>query len=70
MVPVNPPQATTLAIGAVERHPVETAAGGLAFAGRVTATLSCDQRIVDRALGGELLAAFKRLAENPLAMIA
>ena len=70
LAPVNPPQATTLAMGAVERCPVETVAGGLAFAGRVTVTLSCDQRIVDRSLGGELLAAFKRLVENPLAMIA
>jgi pyruvate dehydrogenase E2 component (dihydrolipoamide acetyltransferase) len=70
LVPVNPPQATTLAIGAVERYPVETATGGLAFAGRVTVTLSCDQRIVDRSLGAELLVAFRRFAESPLSMIA
>ena len=41
--------------------------GGVAFAGRITATLSCDHRVVDGVLGAELLAAFKANIENPLA---
>jgi pyruvate dehydrogenase E2 component (dihydrolipoamide acetyltransferase) len=66
---INPPQATILALGAAERHAVETAGGGVAFAGRITATLSCDHRVVDGVLGAELLASFARLVENPLRMI-
>ncbi|HET7713992.1 MAG TPA: 2-oxo acid dehydrogenase subunit E2, partial [Bauldia sp.] len=66
---VNPPQATILAIGAAERVAVETAAGGIAFAGRITATLSCDHRVVDGVLGAALLAAFKANVENPLRLL-
>ena len=35
----------------------------------MTATLSVDHRVVDGALGAEFLAAFKRLIEDPLAML-
>ncbi len=66
---INPPQATILAIGAATRDAVETAAGGVAFVDRVTATLSCDHRIVDGVLGAELLGHFKSLVENPFRML-
>ena len=66
---INPPQATILAVGAAERVAVERPDGGVAFAGRITATLSCDHRVVDGVLGAELLAAFKASIENPLAMM-
>jgi len=66
---INPPQATILAIGAIHRYPVETAAGGVAFIDRITATLSCDHRIVDGVLGAELLGHFKSLIENPFRML-
>ena len=65
---INPPQATILAIGAVHRHPVE-AADGVAFIDRITATLSCDHRIVDGVLGAELLGHFTALIENPFRML-
>ena len=32
----------------------------------MTATLSCDHRVVDGALGAELLAAFKNFCESPV----
>jgi pyruvate dehydrogenase E2 component (dihydrolipoamide acetyltransferase) len=35
----------------------------------MTVTLSCDHRVVDGALGAELLAAFKQLIENPMGML-
>jgi pyruvate dehydrogenase E2 component (dihydrolipoamide acetyltransferase) len=35
----------------------------------VTATLSCDHRAVDGALGAELLAAFRSLIEDPVRML-
>ena len=44
---INPPQATILAVGATHRHPVEIEGGGVAFIDRMTATLSCDHRVVD-----------------------
>jgi pyruvate dehydrogenase E2 component (dihydrolipoamide acetyltransferase) len=35
----------------------------------LTATLSCDHRAVDGALGAELLAAVKALIETPVTML-
>jgi pyruvate dehydrogenase E2 component (dihydrolipoamide acetyltransferase) len=35
----------------------------------MTVTLSCDHRVVDGALGAELLAAFKQLIESPMGML-
>jgi pyruvate dehydrogenase E2 component (dihydrolipoamide acetyltransferase) len=32
-------------------------------------TLSCDHRVVDGALGAQVLAAFKSIVEQPLAML-
>jgi pyruvate dehydrogenase E2 component (dihydrolipoamide acetyltransferase) len=32
-------------------------------------TLSCDHRVVDGALGAELIGAFKALMENPVMML-
>src|SRR5262245_1033124 len=66
---INPPQATILAIGAARRQAVETESGAVAFASVMAVTLSCDHRVVDGALGAELLAAFKALVEQPVAML-
>jgi pyruvate dehydrogenase E2 component (dihydrolipoamide acetyltransferase) len=35
----------------------------------LSVTLSCDHRVVDGALGAELLAAFKRFVEQPVTML-
>jgi pyruvate dehydrogenase E2 component (dihydrolipoyllysine-residue acetyltransferase) len=66
---INPPQATILAVGAARRQAIEKADGGVAFASMLTATLSCDHRVVDGALGAELLAAIKALIETPVTML-
>ena len=66
---INPPQATILAVGASRRHAIERPDGGVAFASMLTATLSCDHRVVDGALGAQLLAAIKALLETPVAML-
>ena len=63
---INPPHATILAIGAARRQAVEKEGGGVAFASLLTATLSCDHRVVDGALGAELLAAFRGYVEKPV----
>jgi pyruvate dehydrogenase E2 component (dihydrolipoamide acetyltransferase) len=65
---INPPHATILAVGAGERRPIETA-DGFRFVSRMTVTLSCDHRVVDGALGAELLAAFKSLIEHPVGLL-
>ena len=66
---INPPQATILAVGAVRRQAVENTGGGVGFASVMTVTLSCDHRVVDGALGAELLAAFRGFVEQPVTML-
>jgi len=66
---INPPQSTILAVGAARRQAIETGAGGVAFASLMSVTLSCDHRVVDGALGAQLLAAFKRCVEQPVTML-
>jgi pyruvate dehydrogenase E2 component (dihydrolipoamide acetyltransferase) len=66
---INPPHATILAVGASRRQAVETKEGGVAFASMMTVTLSCDHRVVDGALGAELIAALRRFVEQPVMML-
>jgi pyruvate dehydrogenase E2 component (dihydrolipoamide acetyltransferase) len=66
---INPPHGTMLAVGAAQRRPVETEDGGVKFVSQMTVTLSCDHRVVDGALGAQLLDAFKSLVERPLTML-
>jgi pyruvate dehydrogenase E2 component (dihydrolipoamide acetyltransferase) len=63
---INPPHATILAVGATRRAPVEADDGSVKFISQLTVTLSCDHRVVDGALGAELLAAFKNFIEKPV----
>jgi pyruvate dehydrogenase E2 component (dihydrolipoamide acetyltransferase) len=63
---INPPQSTILAVGAARRQATEGADGGVVFKSLMSVTLSCDHRVVDGALGAELLAAFKDLLERPV----
>jgi pyruvate dehydrogenase E2 component (dihydrolipoamide acetyltransferase) len=65
---INPPHATILAVGTGEQRPV-VRAGKIEIATIMSATLSCDHRAVDGALGAEFLAAFKVLIENPIMMV-
>jgi pyruvate dehydrogenase E2 component (dihydrolipoamide acetyltransferase) len=67
---VNPPQSTILAVGAGRRVPKETASDRVEFHDVMTVTLSCDHRVVDGALGAELLAVFKSIIEHPVSAIA
>jgi pyruvate dehydrogenase E2 component (dihydrolipoamide acetyltransferase) len=66
---INPPQATILAVGAARRQAVEKEDGGVAFASMLSVTLSCDHRVVDGALGAELIAAFQTFAAQPVTML-
>jgi pyruvate dehydrogenase E2 component (dihydrolipoamide acetyltransferase) len=65
---VNPPHGAILAIGMGEKRPI-VKDGALAIATLMTVTLSCDHRVVDGAVGSQLLAAFKGLIEDPITMM-
>ncbi len=66
---INPPQAMIMAIGAGEKRP-HVVNDALQIATVMSATGSFDHRAIDGADGAKLMQAFKRLVENPLAMLA
>jgi pyruvate dehydrogenase E2 component (dihydrolipoamide acetyltransferase) len=66
---INPPQATILAVGAARRQAIEKEDGGVAFASMMTVTLSCDHRVVDGALGAQVLKTFKEFIEHPITLL-
>lgn len=66
---INPPHAAILAIAAGEERPV-VRDGEITVATMMTATLSCDHRVVDGAKGAEWMAGFKALVENPVLALA
>ncbi|KQO74145.1 pyruvate dehydrogenase complex dihydrolipoamide acetyltransferase [Methylobacterium sp. Leaf88] len=65
---INPPQSSILAVGAGEKR-IVVRDGAPAVAQVMTTTLSCDHRVLDGALGAELISAFKALIENPMGML-
>jgi pyruvate dehydrogenase E2 component (dihydrolipoyllysine-residue acetyltransferase) len=67
---VDAPQAAILAVGGVRRAPVEDTAGGVAFSDVMTATLSCDHRVVYGADGARFLSRLRELLERPLLLLA
>ena len=64
---INPPHGTILAVGTGEERAMSRRARSKPQF--MSVTLCCDHRAVDGALGAELLAAFKRLVENPVMMV-
>lgn len=65
---INPPQSSVLAVGTA-RQQVIARGGQAAIANVMSATLSCDHRVIDGALGAKLLAEVKRLLEAPFSLI-
>ncbi len=65
---INPPQSGILAVGAGEKRAV-VKDDALAVATVMTCTLSADHRIIDGAIGAQLLTAFKGYLEEPLTML-
>jgi pyruvate dehydrogenase E2 component (dihydrolipoamide acetyltransferase) len=66
---LNPPQSGILAVGAAMPKAI-VVDGEIEIAQVMTVTLSADHRAVDGALAAEWMVAFKRLIENPLALLA
>jgi pyruvate dehydrogenase E2 component (dihydrolipoamide acetyltransferase) len=65
---INPPQASIMAVGRAEKRPV-VKDDALKIATVMSVTLSVDHRVIDGALGAELLAAFKAYIEDPVTML-
>ena len=66
---INPPHAAILAVGAGVQKPV-VKDGAVVVGTVMSVTLSVDHRVIDGALGAQLLTAIKENLENPLAMLA
>ncbi|WP_298256645.1 pyruvate dehydrogenase complex dihydrolipoamide acetyltransferase [uncultured Litoreibacter sp.] len=66
---INPPHAAILAVGAGAKKPVVGEDGELKVATVMSTTLSVDHRVIDGALGANLLNAIKNNLENPMAML-
>ncbi len=62
---INPPQACIIAVGAGVEKPI-VKDGRIEIGTTMKATLSCDHRVVDGAVGAQFLQAFQKYIENPV----
>ncbi len=67
---INPPHGAILAVGAGTKKPVVGEDGEVKVATVMSTTLSVDHRVIDGALGANLLNAIKANLENPMGMLA
>jgi pyruvate dehydrogenase E2 component (dihydrolipoamide acetyltransferase) len=67
---INPPHGAILAVGAGVKKPVVDAEGQVSVATVMSVTLSVDHRVIDGALGAQLLNAIKANLESPMTMLA
>ncbi|MCL6283095.1 pyruvate dehydrogenase complex dihydrolipoamide acetyltransferase [Ruegeria sp. 2012CJ41-6] len=67
---VNPPHAGILAVGTGVKKPVVGEDGELTVATVMSVTMSVDHRVIDGALGAQLLQAIVDNLENPMMMLA
>ena len=67
---INPPQAAILAVGTGVKKPVVGTGDQIEIATMMSLTLSVDHRVIDGALGAQLLGAIVANLESPLTMLA
>jgi len=67
---INPPHGAILAVGAGVKKPVVGKDGSLEVATVMSVTLSVDHRVIDGALGAQLLNAIVENLEHPMTMLA
>ncbi|MEM8773421.1 MAG: pyruvate dehydrogenase complex dihydrolipoamide acetyltransferase [Pseudomonadota bacterium] len=67
---INPPHGGILAVGSGVKKPVVGEDGELTVATVMSVTLSVDHRVIDGALGAQLLAQIVNNLENPISMLA
>ncbi|MFG1371339.1 pyruvate dehydrogenase complex dihydrolipoamide acetyltransferase [Xanthobacter oligotrophicus] len=65
---INAPQSSILAVGTSEQRAV-VRNGEIKAVMQMTVTMTCDHRVMDGALGAELLSAFKGFIEKPMSML-
>ncbi|MGQ3671687.1 pyruvate dehydrogenase complex dihydrolipoamide acetyltransferase [Xanthobacter sp. TB0136] len=65
---INAPQSSIFAIGGSEKR-VVARGDEMKIVTQMTVTMTCDHRVMDGALGAELLAAFKGFIEKPMSML-
>lgn len=70
---INPPQAAILAVGTTKKVAVpvqnEDGSAGVEWDDQITITASFDHKVVDGAVGAEWIREFKKVIENPLALL-
>ena len=66
---INPPQGAILAVGALQRQRVYGDDGSERVATLLTATLACDHRAIDGALGARFLQTLRGFIANPATML-
>ena len=67
---INPPHGAILAVGAGVKKPIVGTDGEVTVATVMSVTLSVDHRVIDGALGAQLLQAIVDNLENPMVMLA
>ena len=67
---INPPHGAILAVGAGVKKPIIGKDGEITAATVMSVTLSVDHRVIDGALGAQLLNAIAENLENPMVMLA
>jgi pyruvate dehydrogenase E2 component (dihydrolipoamide acetyltransferase) len=67
---INPPHGAILAVGAAKKKPVAMEDGALSVATVMSVTMSVDHRVIDGALGAELLQEIVNNLENPFCLFA
>jgi pyruvate dehydrogenase E2 component (dihydrolipoamide acetyltransferase) len=65
---INPPQASILTVGKLEKRPVVDENGRIVARDQMTLSLVCDHRILYGADGAQFLARVKELLEQPLSL--
>ena len=65
---VDPPQAAILAVGGARREPFEDDAGRIGFRDVITATITCDHRVVYGAHAAQFLSRVRELLQQPLGL--
>jgi pyruvate dehydrogenase E2 component (dihydrolipoamide acetyltransferase) len=66
---INPPGSAILALGKVQKVPVVGAEDRIEVRSAMRATLSCDHRVIDGAVGAAFLSGLKEMIENPYAVL-
>jgi pyruvate/2-oxoglutarate dehydrogenase complex dihydrolipoamide acyltransferase (E2) component len=66
---INPPNAAILSVGATKAKPIVDDLGRIVSGRRMVLGLSCDQRVVDGAIGASYLKAIAEILESPTLML-